>query len=349
MALLMGASKAAENGILIKDGKILEIARKAKTVVFDKTGTLTVGHPSVTDVITLGQFSEDEIIQFASVVEKNSEHPLAKAILNSAAKRGLTINNPKNFESISGEGVKAEYDNHVILLGNRRIAHDSGIEIKDAEEKMRVFEKQGKTTVLLTIDSKVCGIIAMADTIKKDAPKTISQLKKSGIQIVMLTGDNENVAKAVAGNLGIDKVFSEILPDQKENIIKNLKQEGKIVAMVGDGINDAPALATADVGIAIGSGTDVAKETGDIVLIGGNLKNILTVFEISQKTTTKIKQNLAWAFGYNTALVPIAAGALVPVFGPEMYNYLPFLAAGAMAISDATVIGNSLLLGRYKP
>jgi Cu+-exporting ATPase len=349
MALLMGASKAAENGILIKDGKILEIARKTKTIVFDKTGTLTVGRPSVTDVIKFGKFSEDEVIKFASIAEKNSEHPLSKAILNFAINRDIKIDDPDNFESVSGEGVKAEYNNHAILLGNRKILRDSGIDIKHAEQKMIDFEKQGKTTVLLAIDDRICGIIAMADTIKEDALDTISQLKKSGFNIVMLTGDNENVAKNVAEKLGINKVFSEILPAKKENIIRRIKQEGKIVAMVGDGINDAPALATSDVGIAIGSGTDVAKETGDIILIGSNLKNVRIIFEISQKTATKIKQNLAWAFGYNAALVPVAAGVLVPFFGPEMYNFLPFLAAGAMAVSDATVVGNSLLLGRYKP
>lgn len=348
-ALLIGASKAAENGILIKDGKILEIARKTKTVVFDKTGTLTVGHPSVTDIVAFGEFNEKKVIDFASIVEKNSEHPLGKAIVNSAIKQGVTINSPDYFESIAGEGVKAEYNNQTILLGNRKIFQDYDIEIKNVERKISNLEKQGKTAVLLAVNNKVCGIIAMADTVKEDAVETISQLKKSGIKVIMLTGDNKNVAKAVSKKLGIDRVFSEILPDQKESIIKEIKQEGGIVAMVGDGINDAPALAVSDVGIAIGSGTDVAKETGDIVLIGSNLKSILTVFELSQKTSSKIKQNLAWAFGYNTSLVPIAAGVLVPFFGPEMYNFLPFLAAGAMAVSDATVIGNSLLLGRYKP
>lgn len=348
MALLMGASKAAENGILIKDGKILEMARNTKTIVFDKTGTLTVGTPSVTNVVSLSQYNKDEIIQFASIAEKNSEHPLGKAILDLATKHNITIYEPNNFESVLGEGVKAEYNNHKILLGNRKILSDYRIDIGDAGKKLKEFEEQGKTTVLLVIDNKICGMIAMADTIKDGTFHTISRLKRLGFDIVMLTGDNEKVAGTIAETLGIDRVISEVLPDQKESIIQELKQEG-IVAMVGDGINDAPALATSDIGIAIGSGTDIAKETGDIVLIGNNLKNVLVIFEISQKTSTKIKQNLVWAFGYNTALVPIAAGILVPFFGPEMYNFLPFLAAGAMAISDATVVGNSLLLGRYRP
>lgn len=348
MALLMGASKAAENGILIKDGKILEMARNTKTIVFDKTGTLTVGAPSVTNVISLSQYNKDEIIQFASIAEKNSEHPLGKAILNLATKHNIAVYEPSNFEYVLGEGVKAEYNNHEILLGNRKILSDYGIEISEAEKKIKEFEEQGKTTVLLAIDNRICGLIAIADTIKDGTFHTISRLKRLGFDIVMLTGDNKKVAGTIAETLGIDRVISEVLPDQKESIIQELKQEG-IVAMVGDGINDAPALAKSDIGIAIGSGTDIAKETGDIVLIGNNLKNVLVIFEISQKTSTKIKQNLVWAFGYNTALVPIAGGILVPFFGPEMYNFLPFLAAGAMAISDATVVGNSLLLGRYRP
>jgi Cu+-exporting ATPase len=226
---------------------------------------------------------------------------------------------------------------------------NNGIEIDEFDNKMKELEEQGKTATLLAVDNKLSGIIAMADTIKENAPEAIKELKNAGIDVIMLTGDNQKTANAIAKKLGIKTVLAEVLPQQKEEVIRKLKEEKKIVAMVGDGINDAPALAVADLGIAIGSGTDIAKETGGIVLIKEDLRDVVTAMEISKKTVAKIKQNLFWAFAYNTALIPIAAGALVPLFGAEMYNYLPFLAAGAMAFSSATVVGNSLLLGRYKP
>jgi len=227
--------------------------------------------------------------------------------------------------------------------------NDSGINVDLLDNKLKELEEQGKTAALIAVDNKLAGIIAMADTIKENASEAIRALKNLGIEVVMLTGDNEKTAKAIASRLGIDRVFAEVLPQQKEEIIRKIKQAGKTVAMVGDGINDAPALAAADIGIAIGSGTDVAKETGGIILIKENLRDVVVAIELSKKAVTKIKQNLFWAFAYNTVLIPIAAGALVPIFGPEMYSFLPFLAAGAMAFSSATVVGNSLLLGRYRP
>jgi len=348
-ALMVGGGKAAENGILIKGGEYLEIAKKVSVIVFDKTGTLTKGEPSVTDVLPLEELSQDEVLRLAAISEKGSEHPLGQAVVKSAKERGLVIADPDSFEAVIGHGIKVRYANHSILLGNRNLMKNNGIEIDEFDNKMKELEEQGKTATLLAVDNKLSGIIAMADTIKENAPEAIKELKNAGIDVIMLTGDNQKTANAIAKKLGIKTVLAEVLPQQKEEVIRKLKEEKKIVAMVGDGINDAPALAVADLGIAIGSGTDIAKETGGIVLIKDDLRDVVTAMELSKKTVAKIKQNLFWAFAYNTALIPIAAGALVPLFGAEMYNYLPFLAAGAMAFSSATVVGNSLLLGRYKP
>ncbi len=348
-ALMVGGGKAAENGILIKGGEYLEIAKKVNVIVFDKTGTLTKGEPSVTDVISLNQLSEDEVLRLAAISEKGSEHPLGEAIVKGAKERGLAIADADSFEAITGHGIKVQYADHLILLGNRKLMKDNGMEPEIADQKMKKLEEQGKTAILLSVDNKLSGIIAMADTIKENSAEAIKELKKIGIEVIMLTGDNQKTANAIAEKLGMDKVIAEVLPQQKEKIIRKLKEEGKTVAMVGDGINDAPALAAANLGIAIGSGTDVAKETGGIVLIKEDLRDVVIAMEISKKTVSKIKQNLFWAFAYNTALIPIAAGALVPIFGPEMYSFLPLLAAGAMGFSSASVVGNSMLLGKYKP
>ncbi|MGI0047269.1 MAG: heavy metal translocating P-type ATPase [Nitrosotalea sp.] len=347
-ALMVGGGKAAENGILIKGGENLEIARKINAMVFDKTGTLTKGEPSVTDVVPLGEINSDEVLRLAAIAEKGSEHPLGQAVVKSAKEKGLAVAEPQSFEAIAGHGIRAGYGDHVILLGNRKLMTDNGMQIT-ADDKMKDLEKDGKTATLIALDSNLIGIVALADTIKENAADAIKGLKQIGIEIIMLTGDNEKTAKAIARKLGIDNILAEVLPNQKEEMIKKLKSEGKIVAMVGDGINDAPALAAADLGIAIGSGTDVAKETGGIVLIKEDLRDVVIAVELSKKTVSKIKQNLFWAFAYNTVLIPVAAGALVPVFGANMYSYLPFIAAGAMAVSSATVVGNSLLLGKYKP
>lgn len=346
-ALMVGSSKAAENGILIKGGENLEIARKVDTVVFDKTGTLTKGKLEVVEVVSFGQ-SQDEVLRLGAIAEHGSEHPLAKAILNYAKKKNIILKEPESFQAESGLGVIAEYGGHKIIVGNSKLLSKYGISIQSVKEDIVRYGWEGKTVVVVALDYKPIGAIALEDVLKENAKKTIDGLKKMGKDVVMLTGDNESTAKTIAKKLGIEKVYYDVMPNEKEHIIKDLKRN-KVVAMVGDGINDAPALASADVGIAIGGGTEVAKETGGIVLISDDLSKVLVALDISNKTSTKIKQNLAWAFGYNTALVPIAAGALVPVFGPEIYSFLPFLAAGAMAFSDATVVGNSLLLGRYKP
>lgn len=348
-ALMVGGGKAAESGILIKGGESLEIARKVNLVVFDKTGTLTRGQPSVTDIVPLGNIGSDEILRLAAAAEKGSEHPLGEAIVREAKRKDIPLGDVESFDAVSGQGVKVDFAGHSILVGNKRYLGDGGIDLRESLQKMKGLEDEGKTAVFVASDGKIIGIIAMADTLKDEAKDAIKALKGMGLEIAMLTGDNEKTAKAIAEKLGITKVEAEVLPQKKEELIRKFKTDGKVVAMVGDGINDAPALASADLGIAIGGGTDVAKETGGIVLIKNDLTDVVKAIQISKKTVSKIKQNLFWAFAYNSALIPIAAGVLVPAFGAGMYSYLPFLAAGAMATSSATVVGNSLLLGRYRP
>jgi len=350
-ALMMGSAKAAEHGILFKGGEYLEIASKVQTIVFDKTGTLTEGKPSVTDIYDISEsgIGEKELLRLAAIAEAGSEHPLGQAIV-SKAKEDNMIPNPEISEAISGKGLRAVYQGHVILVGTRMLMIDSKIAIPESvESKLKELESMGKTAVLVTIDSGLSGILALGDTIKESAKKAIEPLKSNGKEVIMLTGDNERTAKHIAARLGIERVIAQVLPQQKEEVISKLKSEGKIVAMVGDGINDAPALATADLGIAIGSGTDVAKETGGIILIKGDVRDVAIALELGKKTVSKIKQNLFWAFAYNTGLIPIAAGALVPLLGIEIFGWLPMLAAVAMAMSSVTVVGNSILLGRYKP
>jgi P-type Cu+ transporter len=351
-ALMIGTAKGAENGILFKGGEYLEVAKKVTTVVFDKTGTLTNGRPEATDIIALSSdIGEQELLRLAAIAEAGSEHPLGQAVIKKAKDRGLVVTNPESFEAIPGHGLKATYAGHTILIGNTKLMADNRIALMEqfVESKVTELQKEGKTATLVSIDEKLSGIIAMADTLKERASEAIVSLKNLGIEVIMLTGDNEKTSKAIASKLGLDKVISQVLPEQKEAVIANLKLEGKTVAMVGDGINDAPALARADLGIAIGSGTDVAKETGGIILIKSDVRDVVTAFQLSRKTVSKIKQNLFWAFAYNTGLIPVAAGALVPIFGAQMYAWLPFLAAAAMAMSSVSVVGNSLLLGRYKP
>ncbi|MDW0315934.1 MAG: copper-translocating P-type ATPase, partial [Nitrososphaeraceae archaeon] len=350
-ALMIGAGKGAENGILYKGGEHIEIANKVNTIVFDKTGTLTVGKPSVTDIVSLTDIGEQELLRLAAIAESGSEHPLAQAVIRKAKENGTPITNPDSFEAVSGYGLKATYSNHTIMIGNRKMMEDNQIAVTESmDTKLSVFEKEGKTAVLVSIDNTLSGIIAISDTIKENAKGAIKALKSKGIEVIMLTGDNKRTANAVASQLNIDRVIAEVLPHQKEEVVAKLKtQEGKVVAMVGDGINDAPALARADLGIAIGSGTDVAKETGGIILIKDDIRDVVTALDLGKRTVSKIKQNLFWAFAYNTGLIPIAAGALVPVLGLGVFGWLPILAGLAMAMSSVTVVTNSLLLGRYKP
>jgi len=352
-ALMMGTGRGAENGILFKGGEYLEIAKKVQTIVFDKTGTLTKGKPSVTDILDLSGIGENELLRLAAIAESGSEHPLGQAVVNSAKEKGIpVISNPTSFAAVSGHGLRATYADHTILIGNRKLMDDNNIPVTETlDTTLKQLEFQGKTGTLVAIDNKLAGIIALADTTKENAKDAIDILTNSmGIEVAMLTGDNERTANAVASNLGISRVIAQVLPQQKQQVISKLRdEEKKVVAMVGDGINDAPALAEADLGIAIGSGTDVAKETGGIILIKDDLMDVPIALDLGKKTVSKIKQNLFWAFVYNAGLIPVAAGALVPLFGLNMFGWLPMLAGLAMAMSSVTVVGNSILLGRYKP
>lgn len=347
-ALLVGTGKGAENGILIKGGDQLEAAQKVRTVIFDKTGTLTKGQPSVTDIVPLGKLSEREILRYAGTVEMGSEHPLAQAIINSAQKEGVRLSEPTRFEAMPGLGVKAIVDEREVLLGNVEFMAKFSVPMTEYTEKLASLQNQGKTVTFLALDGKPVALIGLADTLKESSLRAVKVLRKMGLKIVMLTGDNERTAKTIAQELGIDTVFSNVRPDQKEEVVKKLQAESR-VAMVGDGINDAPALAAADVGIAIGSGTDVAKETGGIILVKDDMTDVPKALLLSRATVSKIKQNLLWAFIYNIALIPIAAGILVPFLGPGIYQVLPLLAGAAMAFSSVTVVSNSLLLRRFNP
>lgn len=335
-AILAGVGKGAEYGILLRGGEYVEKTRKLSTIVFDKTGTLTKGEPTVTDIIAYGHYSKEDVLQAAATVEKGSEHPLAEAIVKAVG--NLKIPEVEEFEAIPGHGVKAKYKDKQILLGNRKLMKDNNVNIEVSEENLQKLEEQGKTAMLLAIDGKVAGIIAVMDTPKESALNAIERLKKMGLEIVMLTGDNERTAKTIASQLGIDTVIANVLPWEKVDAIKKLQAEGKVVAMVGDGVNDAPALAQSDIGIAIGSGTDIAKETGGIVLIKDDLRDVALGIELSQATMKKIKQNLFWAFIYNTISIPIAAANLLN----------PVIAAAAMAMSSLFVVSNSALLRRLK-
>ena len=347
-ALLVGTGKGAENGILIKGGDQLEEAGKINTIIFDKTGTLTKGQPSVTDIVPIGKLTEIQILGYAGAVEKGSEHPLATAVVNAAQDKRIELSEPSGFEALPGLGVKATVRGHEVLLGNLELMGKFSVPVEAYSERMVELQDQGKTISLLALDRQPVGLIGLADTVKESSAPTIKALKKMGLDIVMLTGDNERTAKAIARTLGIDTIFANVRPSDKEEIVKKLQKGGK-VAMVGDGINDAPALAAANVGIAIGSGTDVAKETGGIILIKDDMTDVPKALELSKATVRKIKQNLLWAFVYNVALIPIAAGILVPFLGPGIYQVLPLLAGAAMAISSVTVVSNSLLLRRFNP
>jgi Cu+-exporting ATPase len=333
-AILAGVGKGAEYGILLRSGEYVEKARRLKTVVFDKTGTLTKGEPSVTDIVVYNGYKEKEVLRLAAIAEKGSEHPLAEAISNAASQSDPDIPDAESFEAIPGHGVRCTYENKRILLGNRRLMQSEKVSIKQVEQDLERLEAQGKTVMILVVNGEPAGVVAAMDTPKENAVEAISKLKSMGLEVAMLTGDNETTAKAIAKQLNIDHVIANVLPWEKVNAIKKLQSEGKTVAMVGDGINDAPALAQADIGIAIGSGTDIAKETGGIVLIKDDLRDVALAVELSKKTMTKINSNLFWAFIYNTVMIPVAAvGLMNPIF-----------AAGAMAISSLTVVTNSALL-----
>jgi len=344
-AVMVGTGKGAEYGILIKGGESLEIAHKIDTIVFDKTGTLTKGEPEVTDILPLGSLSADAILRFAGSAEKASEHPLGEAILKKAEERKIDLIDPVDFNAVEGHGIEAHVEGRSILLGNKRLMGDRGVEVGDMEDKAVRLATEGKTPIYIAVDGKLSGLVAVADTLKENSPQAVQKLKNLGLQVIMLTGDNKKTAAAIAEKAGIERVISEVLPEDKVLEIKRLQSGGKKVAMVGDGINDAPALAQADIGIAIGSGTDVAVEASDITLIRDDLDGVVSAIDLSKKTIKTIKQNLFWAFFYNTAGIPVAAGILYPFFG-ILLN--PMLASAAMAFSSVSVVSNSLRLRRIK-
>jgi len=345
-AVMMGTGLAAQRGILIKSSKALEIAKDVNMVVFDKTGTLTKGEPVVTDIVVIKEKTkEKDIIQISASVENNSEHPLAQAIVNKAKENKVDLLEVKKFEAVVGKGVKASIGRKTILLGTRKLMKESKIETDEVEDKMVELENQGKTVMILVQGKNILGIIAVADVLKEYSNKAIEALHKSGRQVAIITGDNKRVADAIAKQLGIDRVLAEVLPQGKSDEIKKLQSEGMVVAMVGDGINDAPALAQADLGIALGSGTDVAMETGEIVLIKDDLRDVISSINLSTYTLKKIKQGLFWAFFYNIIGIPIAAGVLFPLSG---WLLSPTIAAGAMAFSSVSVVLNALSMKRYR-
>ena len=360
-AVIVGTGKGAEYGVLIRSAETLERSHKIGAVLLDKTGTLTLGEPQVTDILALPSSSQEEVLRLAASAERDSEHPLGKAIVRAASEKKLQIPSASDFNAIPGHGVEALVEGKRLLLGNLRLMSEKKLSLNGLGREAELLWTKGKTVMFLGIDSQVVGIIALADTLKPHAKAAVDALHDMGIEVVMLTGDNRRTAEAIAREAGIDRVLAEVLPEHKAQEVKKLQQEGKVVAMVGDGINDAPALAQADVGIAIGTGTDVAMEAGDITLISGDLSGIVTSISLSKRTMRTIKQNLFWAFAYNTTLIPVAAGVLYFVFGHTgvpsglhfilgNYGFLnPILAAAAMAASSITVVSNSLRLKRFRP
>ena len=345
-AIMVGTGKGAENGILIKGGEALETAHKISTIVFDKTGTITQGKPSVTDVLTTQNIQAEYLLQITAAAEMGSEHPLGQSIVLHAQEKGLELPVVTSFEAIPGRGIQAEISKVAVLAGNRKLMDDRGISMAELEEASDRLASEGKTPMYVALDGQLAGIIAVADIVKTSSKAAIESLHKMGIEVVMITGDNQKTAAAIARQVGIDRVLAEVLPQDKSNEVKKLQNEGRKVAMVGDGINDAPALAQADIGIAIGSGTDVAMESADIVLMRSDLMDVPTAIDLSKKTIRNIKQNLFWAFGYNVIGIPIAAGVL-HLFGGPLLN--PIFAAAAMSLSSVSVLTNALRLKRFKP
>jgi Cu+-exporting ATPase len=344
-AIMVGTGKGAEYGVLIKSGEALETAHQINTVVFDKTGTITEGKPVVTDIISTGGLNETELLRLAASAEKGSEHPLGEAIVGKAVEINLDLFNSESFEAIPGQGIIARIQGKDVLLGNSKLMNDRNIDIQSREEPPRLAA-EGKTAMFIASEGRLEGIIAVADVIKPGSKKAVEQLRKMGIEPVMLTGDNIQTAQVIAKQAGISRINAEVLPGDKANEIKTLQKEGLKVAMVGDGINDAPALAQADIGIAIGSGTDVAMESADIVLMKSELTDVPVAIQLSKRTIRNIKQNLFWAFAYNVLGIPIAAGLLY-LFGGPLLN--PMIAAGAMSFSSISVVSNALRLKRFKP
>lgn len=346
-AIMVGTGKGAENGILIKGGEALETAHKINTIVFDKTGTITEGKPTVTDVLPAEGISKDHLLKLTASAEKGSEHPLGQAIVRGAGEAGLEILATEQFESLTGRGIEAIINGETVLAGNRKLMEEREISLAGMEESSDRLAEEGKTPMYVALNGKLAGIVAVADVVKESSRAAIESLHQMGIEVAMITGDNKKTAAAIAKQVGIDRVLSEVLPQDKSSEVKKLQNDGRKVAMVGDGINDAPALAQADIGIAIGSGTDVAMESADIVLMRSDLMDVPTAIHLSKQTIRNIKQNLFWAFGYNVIGIPIAAGLLHLLFNGPLLN--PIFAAAAMSLSSVSVLTNALRLKRFKP
>jgi Cu+-exporting ATPase len=346
LSIMVGTGKGAENGILIKSAEALETAHKLRTIVLDKTGTITKGKPELIDVVPVGSPSQEELLRLVASAERLSEHPLGEAIVRGAQARGIALAEPKEFDSITGKGIRATVDGTRVLVGNRRLLADVGVETSALDEQAHRLAEEGKTPMLVVLDGKPAGVVAVADTVKEDSVAAIAALKRMGIEVVMITGDNRRTADAIARQVGIGRVLAEVLPRDKALEVRRLQDEGTLVGMVGDGINDGPALAQADVGIAIGSGTDVAIEAADVTLISGELKGVVTAITLSRATMRNIRQNLFFAWIYNTLGIPVAAGVLYPFTGLLLS---PIIAAAAMALSSLSVVANANRLKRFGP
>jgi len=345
-AIMVGTGKGAELGVLIKGGESLELAHRITTVVFDKTGTLTQGLPVVTDLIPVNGADPERLLTLAASAERGSEHPLGEAIVSRARELGLLLVAATSFEAIPGHGIRAQVNGAGLLLGNETLMQGEGVVLGVLAGEAERLADEGKSPLFVAVDGKAFGLVGVADIIKPEAREALAALKQMGLEAIMLTGDRRATAEAIARQVGVDRILAEVLPDQKANEIRRLQNEGKVVAMVGDGINDAPALAQADLGIAMGSGTDVAMEAADITLMRGDLRGVVTSIQLSRKTLTVIRENLFWAFVYNIVLIPVAAGVLYPVWGITLS---PILAGAAMAFSSVSVVGNSLRLKRFRP
>jgi Cu+-exporting ATPase len=346
LSITVGAGKGAENGVLVRSAEALETAHKLDTIVLDKTGTITKGEPSLTDVSSASDLAEDELLRLVASAERLSEHPLGEAIVRGAEERGIELAEAASFDSVTGKGIRVEVDGREVLVGNAALLDEAGVETTTLEEQAARLAQEGKTAILVALDGQPAGVVAVADTLKEDSAPAITELKRLGLEVVMITGDNRRTAEAIARQVGVDRVLAEVLPQDKALEIRRLQEEGRLVAMVGDGINDAPALAQADVGIAIGSGTDVAIEAADVTLIGSELSGVVLAGHLSRATMRNIKQNLFLAFVYNTASIPMAAGVLYPVIGLLLS---PMIAAAAMAASSLSVVLNANRLRAFRP
>jgi Cu+-exporting ATPase len=351
-AIMAGTGKGAERGILFKNSEALEMATKLDTIVLDKTGTITIGKPAVVDIIPIEPHCKtaQDLLKLGAAVEKGSEHPLGKAIVRHAETEGLNLSAPKEFKASGGLGVQARIDDKLVMVGKPDWFKEMQVTTEPAAERIRQLQSQGKTVMVVARENRLCGLIAVSDEIKPDSPEAISELQQQNLKVVMLTGDNLETAQTIGNQVHIDHIFSEVKPEEKSSKVKELQEKGERVGMVGDGINDAPALAQADVGLAIGTGTDVAIETAEVILSSGSLSGVSRAIRLSRATMNTIKQNLFWAFGYNVILIPVAAGILYPFESlPNMLRQLhPILAALAMAFSSVSVVSNSLRLYKTK-